>query len=1005
MKQQLFLKILILNILLTALGVQAQQNIIIHNKEIESISIGELVYIFEDQTGRLTIEEILSDSSYYQFLPSESIEPNFGFTSSAYWLRFSIENRSGRKFNSYLEVSYPLLDSLDLYKPISKGQYTVQKTGDHLPFNSRELQNRNFIFSIDADSGSVQTYYLRAATSSSMNLPLTVWSHKEFLTKTEIEQLLLGIFFGSVFLMIIYNIFLFIGFRDKSFVYLFLFIASWGFAQLTINGLAFQYLWSDWTWWSDVNLPFFIFASVWSAVQFCRSLLNTKKNFPKWDKFLLFENYLFVSGLFISLITEYSLSIQLAAGSAIAAVVSVTLTGLAGIKQKNRSALILISAWGLFLLGALLFALKSFGLIPSHFITNWSVQIGFFVMMILLSIAVQDRVEREKIEKHKAQQKLIEALKQSESVLERKAEERTDEINRINILLMDRAIELASINQLTEKVNSSLNLTEILSFASEEIAKLYSVRNAFIALLDSANYKLDLAASFSIDEDISNYPGSEISLSDNEAFRLVVESARPLVIDNIRTDERIKFMKDIFQSKNINKILIIPILAQKKVIGVLGISDSDQGREFSKYEIDLAKTIAFQIASSVQNANQYSETDKAREIAERDLEIGRQIQSGFFPPSIYQVPGWEIAAYFKAARQVAGDYYDVFPVKNSNLTAFVIADVCDKGVGAALFMVLFRSLIRAYSEDSISSDKIQNDMISIIQRMNNYISTTHSKSNMFASVFFGIIDQSNSDIFYINAGHDSPAVLNSTGKILQRLEPTGPVVGMMPEMSFELKQIKLNPGDMLFAYTDGTTDAVNSKGEFFTEEKIIKVVSTYRSSGFSHLFELNSELTKHIGNQNQFDDITQIIIRKKLSDEDNIHTLSRKASMENLEELRNFVEEAAGQLNLSDDVIFALKLSTEEICTNIIKYGYKDMNDGVINISFEHNPEKLILRISDFGKHFPPDEAEVPDSEAELNNRNPGGLGLHLINNLMDKVSYSRGSDNSNILILEKTII
>src|SRR5690606_38901566 len=151
-------------------------------------------------------------------------------------------------------------------------------------------------------------------------------------------------------------------------------------------------------------------------------------------------------------------------GSAIAAVISVSITGIVGIKQGNRSAVILISAWGLFLLGALLFALKSFGLIPSHFITNWSVQIGFFVMMILLSIAVQDRVEREKIEKHKVQEKLIKTLKQSERDLEQKAEERTDEINRINILLMDRAIELASINHLTEKVNSSLNLSDILNF-------------------------------------------------------------------------------------------------------------------------------------------------------------------------------------------------------------------------------------------------------------------------------------------------------------------------------------------------------------------------------------------------------------------------------------------------------------------------------------------------------------------------------------------------------------
>jgi serine phosphatase RsbU (regulator of sigma subunit)/anti-sigma regulatory factor (Ser/Thr protein kinase) len=991
-------------ILLSITDITAQNNIFNVTPALEKVAFGKSVEILEDKQGELSIRDVISNELKNGFSTSESDEPNFGFTSSVYWIKFTIKNLSKQNIVTLLEVSYPLIDYIDLYIPDVSGNYVVKSTGDHLPFATRDINHRNFLFRLTLDADGQQTYFMRFKTSSSMNLPLTLWSEKALINKIEIEQLLLGIFFGAVIIMIVYNIFLFIGFREKSFIYLFLFITSWGFAQLTLNGLAFQYLWSSWTWWSDTNLPFFIFASLVTAVQFCRSLLKTKNTIPAWDKILYFQNYFFVAGMILSLLIDYVISIQLASGFAITAILSVSITGLIGTKQGNRSAVIFISAWGLFLLGAILLVVKSFGIIPSNFVTNNSAQVGFFSMMVLFSIAVQDRIESEKKEKQKAQGQLIEALKHSERMLEQKAEERTQEINRINIMLMDRAIELSSINQISEKVNSSLNLSEVLHFACEELVKIFSVHHASISLLDIDNNKLKVVASYSQDDEAKIEIDNEIRLTDKDAFKITIDTKQPLAIQRVQDDVRLISLQEIFKEHNIQSILLVPVVSLKKVIGIISLAVSEEDHEFTKYEIDLARTISIQVASAVENARQYSITENALDIAERDLEIGRQIQAGFFPETIPRIPGWEISAHFKAARQVAGDFFDTFQLDNSKLTAFVIADVCDKGVGAALFMVLFRSLLRAYSENNIVSGNIRENLNSIITNTNNYISKTHSSSNMFASVFFGVLEHSTSEIFYVNAGHDSPVLINSDGKILKRLEPTGPVVGMFPDMNFEVGSIRLHPGDILFAFTDGTTDAVNYRNEFFSEETLLKKLTSKTSSGFSLLFDLNSALDKHIGSSNQFDDITQVIIRKKSSVNENIHSINRIAEMGNLEELRNFVESASINFGLKNDISFALKLSTEEVCTNIINYGYKYLNAGRINISLEHNSEKVTLKISDNGKHFSPDEADTPDINSTLEERKSGGLGLYLIKELMDNVTYKKDDEGSNLLILEKSI-
>ncbi len=153
----------------------------------------------------------------------------------------------------------------------------------------------------------------------------------------------------------------------------------------------------------------------------------------------------------------------------------------------------------------------------------------------------------------------------------------------------------------------------------------------------------------------------------------------------------------------------------------------------------------------------------AKEVAERDLEMGREMQSGFFPQDLPGIPDWDIFAYFKAARQVSGDFYDVFPVGENGYYGIVVADVCDKGVGAALFMVLLRSLIRSCSEQYQGEIAAKDLVHHIVFHVNSYIVNTHGRSNMFATLFLGILDPGTNRLSYINGGHDAPVSSRCAG--------------------------------------------------------------------------------------------------------------------------------------------------------------------------------------------------------------------------------------------------
>jgi serine phosphatase RsbU (regulator of sigma subunit) len=248
---------------------------------------------------------------------------------------------------------------------------------------------------------------------------------------------------------------------------------------------------------------------------------------------------------------------------------------------------------------------------------------------------------------------------------------------------------------------------------------------------------------------------------------------------------------------------------------------------------------------------------------ERELDIGREIQASFLPEELPRVAGWEIAARFSPARQVAGDFYDAFQLGSGRQLGIVVADVCDKGVGAALFMALFRSLIRAFAErayEGLAASDAER-LLSTVIATNDYIARTHGSANMFATLFFGVLDPAGGSLSWINAGHEAPIVLTDSS-VVARLAPTGPALGMMPRMTFEVRESRLEPGQTLLAFTDGVTDARDVSGALYSEKRLLELVGEGAPTAAALLERIEQAVSAHAAGAERSDDITMLAVRR-----------------------------------------------------------------------------------------------------------------------------------------------
>jgi serine phosphatase RsbU (regulator of sigma subunit) len=303
----------------------------------------------------------------------------------------------------------------------------------------------------------------------------------------------------------------------------------------------------------------------------------------------------------------------------------------------------------------------------------------------------------------------------------------------------------------------------------------------------------------------------------------------------------------------IQSVLAVPLISKGEMLGAFLVDCTQCPTRFPPRKISIVEGIAHQTAIAVENAHLY-EAVLTQERMGQELRLASEIQASFLPESCPVLRGWDIAADWHAAREVGGDFYDFIPLSRDRL-GLVIADVSDKGVPAALFMSLSRTLVRAAALDIRSPAKV-------LQHVNELI-MADARSGMFVTMFYGVLDRRTGQLTYASAGHSPPLWWRRAESRMTTLTAKGVVVGVADQIVLEERQIVMEPGDIVVLYTDGVTEPINGRVEEFGEERLMHTIIEASDRPCSELVHLiHDTVSAFVGDQPQFDDYTLVAVKR-----------------------------------------------------------------------------------------------------------------------------------------------
>ena len=299
-------------------------------------------------------------------------------------------------------------------------------------------------------------------------------------------------------------------------------------------------------------------------------------------------------------------------------------------------------------------------------------------------------------------------------------------------------------------------------------------------------------------------------------------------------------------------LFAVPIAVKGALYGVMLVEEAAGGLRFRARRLEIITGIAQQAALAIQNDMLQKEM-VVRERLETEVQLARQIQQTFLPESLPELADWELAARWKPARQVGGDFYDVFDLPNNQMGLF-IADVSDKGVPAALFMALTRTLVHAAV--------IETDTPAEALRHVNDLLVPDTKQGMFVTAVYAVLDMTTNELTYVNAGHNPPLLVRSDGA-QEYLTRTGVALGAAENMVYEQRTISLAKDDSLLFYTDGLTESYNIDGDFYGEKRLEAALEANHCSSANELMDVvEKSLLEFVGDMPPADDLTMLALRK-----------------------------------------------------------------------------------------------------------------------------------------------
>lgn len=356
-----------------------------------------------------------------RFEPVPGGNAAFGFQRGAFWFHATVVNRNEGEQRWLLVQEYPLSDRLDVWVRYADGRTLHQAGGDHLSFDARSVRYRHPNFSLDLPPGEPVELLVRVESESSMQVPLELYTPAAFTELSRDAQLAIGLYYGILLALFFYNLVLWISLRDASYFWYLFHITAFGLVLFTLNGLGFEYLWPNWPWLADKSVPLSICLALIGMNQFTRTFLELPQRWPRGNVASLTVIGFFLFFGIASLWLPYRIATPVAALAVLVGIAWIVAATIRVVRLGYRPAQLLLLAWGMFLLGTAVFTLLAFGVLPKNFFTEYGVQIGSALEMLLLSIALGYRYAQLRNENERI-------AGEANVMLERKVAQRTREV-------------------------------------------------------------------------------------------------------------------------------------------------------------------------------------------------------------------------------------------------------------------------------------------------------------------------------------------------------------------------------------------------------------------------------------------------------------------------------------------------------------------------------------------------------------------------------------------------
>ncbi len=407
---------------------------------------------------------------------------------------------------------------------------------------------------------------------------------------------------------------------------------------------------------------------------------------------------------------------------------------------------------------------------------------------------------------------------------------------------------LTLLLHLTQAFNASLDLDEVLERVMDEVIVALHAEHGFVMLRETDG-RFTFTTARGLEQHTIEMPHFEVSRS---VVERVVESGLPLLTSDALADERFSG-RDSVRKLGLRSILCAPLKVKDRLIGVIYVENRLQAGIFTSEDLDLLCAISTSAAIAIENARLYQvAVEKGR--MDRELEMARRVQVGLLPSAVPNPPGWEFAVHWQPAREVSGDFYDFIPLPDAKI-GLVIADVTDKGMPAALFMALTRSVMRATVCENLPTSEW-------ITRANKII-CAQSEQGLYVTLFFGLLNPGTGELTYVNAGHNPPLIYNSLRNELVTLHTTGIPLGIDDGMIYGQQRVQLKLGDFVLLYTDGVTEAFALHGQEFSMERLQAALLALRDASADETIAGVLQSVKNFThNAAPNDDITMIVAKR-----------------------------------------------------------------------------------------------------------------------------------------------